>query len=117
MSRMRREEETIRVMIGMYCRDNHGEETLCRGCAGLQEYALIRLNRCKFQEGKTTCAKCPVHCFKPEMRAKVRRVMRYAGPRMIYRYPWKTVMHLLDGRRKEPVRSGEVTPSQLKERG
>ena len=37
------------------------------------------------------------------MREKIRTVMRYAGPRMIYRHPAAAVRHLLDCRRKEPV--------------
>ncbi len=73
-------------------------------CAPLRDYALERLDKCPFQEGKTTCAKCRVHCYKPEMREKVRTVMRYSGPRMLYRHPVLAVMHLVDSRRKSPAR-------------
>jgi hypothetical protein len=103
--RMRREAKTIEVMIGIYCRDQHGAaDTLCPECAELLDYALQRLDKCPYQEDKTTCANCPIHCYKPEMREKVRAVMRYAGPRMTFRHPILTLFHFLDGRRKEPLR-------------
>jgi hypothetical protein len=103
--RLARELATIQAMIRMYCRDQHGgHDGLCGECEALLGYARERLNRCPFQEGKTTCARCPVHCYKPAMRQRIRDVMRYAGPRMLYRHPVLTVRHLLDGRRKEPIR-------------
>ena len=103
--RLRRERRTIEVMIQIYCHDRHtpppGE--LCPGCRELQAYALQRLERCPFQEDKSTCARCAVHCYRPEMRARIREVMIYAGPRMLARHPLLAVRHLLDGRRKSPV--------------
>jgi len=42
----------------------------------------------------------------------VRKVMRYAGPRMIWKHPYLAIMHILvDSRRNEPLRAGKrVTP-------
>jgi predicted amidophosphoribosyltransferase len=103
--RIARERRTVQVMIELYCRDQHGvREGLCPACSELLEYADQRLDRCPFQEGKTTCANCSVHCYKPAMREQVKAVMRYAGPRMLYRHPILTLFHFLDGRRKEPLR-------------
>ena len=103
--RMARESRTIETMIHMYCRDHHGRKgTLCHGCLQLLQYAVERLEKCPFQEGKTTCSKCPVHCYKSENRDRIRAVMRYAGPRMIYRHPIMAVFHMIDGRREKPVR-------------
>jgi hypothetical protein len=62
----------------------------------LMNYALCRLERCPFGEDKTTCAKCPVHCYKPAMRARVKEVMRYAGPRMLLHSPMLALLHQLD---------------------
>ena len=104
--RMKREKRTIEAMVRLYCRDHHQTSAdLCPECQQLLDYALARLRKCPFQENKTTCAKCPIHCYNPAMRQKVKAVMRYAGPRMLYRHPILAVMHLLDGRRKQPVRS------------
>ena len=109
--RMDRERKTIEAMIRLYCADNHeSQDGLCADCTELLDYAQVRLDRCPFQEGKTTCAKCPVHCYKPDRREQVRVVMRYSGPRMLHRHLIMTLFHFIDGRRKQPVdekRSGD----------
>ena len=89
-------------MIHMYCHDTHGSKELCPECSALLDYARTRLEKCPFGEGKTTCTICPVHCYKPDMRERIRTVMRYAGPHMIYRHPLMTLFHFIDGRRKVP---------------
>jgi hypothetical protein len=99
-----REIKTVKAMISLYCRDNHRNNVLCPGCTELADYALERLTRCPFQEGKTTCAKCPAHCYEPRMREKIRAVMRYSGPRMTFHHPVLALFHLIDGRRKRPVK-------------
>lgn len=101
--RMTRESNTIAVMFALYCRNRHASNGLCSECVELLGYARERLEKCPFQEGKTTCAKCAVHCYRPVMREKIRVVMRYSGPRMIYRHPILAIFHLVDGLRKEPV--------------
>lgn len=104
--RMTRERSTVEAMIALYCHQQHGSNNgLCTECETLRIYAGRRLQSCPFQEGKTTCAKCPVHCYKMDMRERIRAVMRYAGPRMLYRHPLMTVKHMVDGLRKEPVRT------------
>ncbi len=102
-TRIDRESITVGHMVRLYCRYHHGR-TLCADCRQLLEYASERLERCPFQEGKTTCARCPVHCYRPEMRERVRQVMRYSGPRMTFRHPYLALRHLIDSRRKRPVR-------------
>jgi len=103
--RMSREKKTADAMIRLYCSGQHGTRSgLCADCREVSDYAMKRLEKCPFQERKTTCGNCRVHCYKPAMREKIREVMRYAGPRMIYRHPLLAFFHLLDGFRKEPVR-------------
>ncbi len=108
--RMAGEAKTMEVMVAMYCHDLHGlQGGLCDECQGLVAYAHARLERCPYQEGKTTCAKCPIHCYRPAVREQMRAVMRYAGPRMLWRHPILTAVHLWDGLRKEPLRSRRET--------
>ena len=102
--RMTRESNTIAVMVALYCRDQHAKDELCSECRELLDYAQERLKKCPFQEDKTTCVKCPVHCYKFAMREKVRVVMRYSGPRMMYRHPVLAIFHFIDGLRKEPTK-------------
>lgn len=101
--RIIREQKTVQCMITLRCREHHGKDELCSDCARLVEYSARRLQKCPFQDGKTTCAKCPVHCYRPDMRQSIREVMRYAGPRMIYRHPVMALGHFLDSTRKKPV--------------
>jgi hypothetical protein len=39
------------------------------------------------------------------MREKIRAVMRYAGPRMLYHHPLLAFYHMIDGMRKEPCKA------------
>lgn len=104
--RMIREHKTMEAMISIYCRGNHGkaEKRLCSECKALVAYAHQRLDRCPFQEDKTTCANCSVHCYNPDMREKIRGVMRYAGPRMAYLHPLLALLHFVNGFRKNQQR-------------
>jgi hypothetical protein len=97
--RLRRENKTVAIMVQMHCRDRHEGMGLCPDCAALLEYALRRVEGCPFGDKKPTCARCPVHCYRPEMREQIRAAMRYAGPRMTWRHPYLAAMHLLDRRR------------------
>jgi hypothetical protein len=101
--RLERERRTIDTMIFIYCRGHHkGGPVPCSECGALQEYAHKRLASCRFGAEKPTCANCTVHCYKPEMRERVRQVMRYSGPRMLLRHPVMAVRHVRDGRRPAP---------------
>lgn len=103
--RLRRERRTVDAMIAITCRDLHGggRHALCPECAELADYARFRLERCPFGADKPTCANCKVHCYRPEMRERIQRVMRHAGPRMVLRHPVLALLHLLvDERRPAP---------------
>jgi hypothetical protein len=102
--RLKREWGTLRAMVLCYCHDLHrtpGKE-LCLDCQALLSYATVRLERCRFGETKPTCAKCPVHCYAANRREQVKTVMRYAGPRMLWRHPVLSLFHWLDTFRRAP---------------
>lgn len=94
-------------MIDIACSQLHKtpKGDLCPECAELRDYALSRLSRCPFQERKTSCGNCRVHCYKPAMRERARLVMRTAGPRMPAQHPLLALWHYLDGWRKEPKKN------------
>jgi hypothetical protein len=101
--RLARERRTLAAMIACYCRGVHGtREGLCPECQGVLDYATVRLERCPFGENKPTCAKCPIHCYQPQLREQIKAVMGYAGPRMIWRHPILAVRHMLDATRPAP---------------
>jgi hypothetical protein len=103
--RRAREFAMIAAMLQMYWRAHHDERdaAFCADCAELHDYARRRLERCVFGDAKPTCANCTVHCYKASMRERVRQVMRWAGPRMVWRHPVLAVRHMIDGRLPVPV--------------
>lgn len=105
-----RELRTVSQMIAIYCagnhaHDEHGDRTerteraecgepLCAACKELDEYAALRTRKCRRMENKISCELCQNHCYAPEMQERIREVMRYAGPRMIWHHPIAAIRHL-----------------------
>ena len=95
MDRIESEKKTVGMMVRLYCRRYEGNKKLCQDCSQMLSYAKARLDRCKFGNEKPTCKKCPIHCYKPDMREKMRTVMRWAGPRMMLYHPIEAIKHLI----------------------
>lgn len=89
------EKRVVEQMIRLYCRRKEGHNELCPECAELLDYAMQRLDLCKFGNEKPTCRKCPVHCYRPDRREQIRIIMRWSGPRMILYHPLTAIRHLL----------------------
>lgn len=97
-----REKQMVSQMITLYCRrTHHTREALCPDCAALNQYACARSDRCPFMETKTFCSNCRVHCYKPDMREKIRIVMRFSGPRMIFYRPVVAIRHVVETKREK----------------
>lgn len=103
--RMEREQKTVRQMLCLFCREKHQAKKgeLCRDCQEVYDYALLRLKNCPFQEGKTTCGNCKIHCYKAKMREKIREIMSFSGPKMIFHHPVSAIGHIFDGLRKDAI--------------
>lgn len=95
MNRIKEEQRVVGQMIRLYCRKKEGNKELCPSCKELLQYATARLEHCKFGENKPTCKKCPIHCYSPQMRERIRKVMRWAGPRMIWYHPVAAIKHVI----------------------
>ncbi len=107
--RRERELRTIAVLIARFCRDHHTRtRALCTGCDELTTYARRRLERCPYGEAKPACTNCPIHCYQPKIRAQIRAVMRYAGPRLLLTHPILALRHWLDERKPVPDRPGRL---------
>lgn len=98
LTRKRQDEKQLMAeMISLYCRGSHAEpRDLCDDCRELLSYAEQRIDTCPRMAEKSFCASCPHPCYKPEMREKVRTVMRYAGPRLIFRHPMVCLRHAVE---------------------
>lgn len=97
-----REKELVSQMIALYCRKKHGtRKGLCKECEELMTYAIMRSDKCPFMETKTFCSNCRVHCYKPVMREKIREVMKFSGPRMIFTHPIIVVRHMMEAKKEK----------------
>lgn len=101
-SKREREKKTVEMMIGLYCKKNHGslKGDLCEECGRLRDYAFERTDQCPFMESKTFCTNCQVHCYRKDMRERIRTVMRYSGPRMVLYHPVVAFRHLMETKRE-----------------
>ena len=96
MKRIDREKLTVEEMIKFYCHHHHGRKIPCPHCQELLEYSQKRLDFCPFALKKSTCGHCLVHCYSVKMREQIKEVMRFAGPRMIFRHPLLALGHQID---------------------
>jgi len=64
----------------------HGtpKNVLCPECEEFLAYAMARRIRCPL-DPKPKCKECPIHCYSPRMRERVRDVMRVGGMYFILR--------------------------------
>lgn len=102
VTKREREKKVVSQMILLYCKKKHRYKNgLCKECSELENYAKQRSDKCPFMETKTFCSNCKVHCYKPEMREKIRKVMRYSGPRMIFSHPITAIQHVIESKKEK----------------
>ncbi len=101
-SKREREKRTVSLMIRIYCKKKHGtRKGLCPECEALDAYARMRSDKCPFMETKTFCSNCKVRCYKADMREKIRAVMRFSGPRMIFSHPIMAIRHVIESKKEK----------------
>lgn len=93
--RLSTERKTVHALIKIFCRAHHAPDAaLCPECQELEHYADERLSKCPFAENKPVCSRCRVHCYNKSMREQIRFVMRYSGPRLLFRHPLLAFKHI-----------------------
>ena len=95
-----KEKRMIKEMISLYCCKKHHSRHLCTECNELLNYANMRIDKCPFMETKTFCSICKVHCYKPDMQKKIKVVMRFSGPRMLFYHPVLALRHFIESRKE-----------------
>lgn len=104
-----REKKVVSLMISLYCHKKHGNfwkgyrgnSSLCAECAELDRYVRQQTDRCPVIATKTFCSNCRVHCYTPEMRERIKTVMRFFGPRMLFYHPIKAIRHVIESKREK----------------
>ncbi|WP_081625321.1 nitrous oxide-stimulated promoter family protein [Paenibacillus massiliensis] len=96
-NRIASEKYIVEKMIIVFCRGHRhssNHSSLCPECNELLSYAHKRLDQCRFGESKSFCEQCPIHCYSRQMRARIKEVMRYSGPRMLLYHPGLALKHM-----------------------
>lgn len=58
---------------------------LCPECAAFLEYAVGKRMKCPLEAEKPSCKHCRIHCYAPQQRALVKRIMAWSGRRLLLR--------------------------------
>ena len=101
---MKQEKEikVVSLMIRLYCKKNHKQKDgLCPECQELLDYVKFRRSKCPFGDNKPFCSNCKIHCYKPDMKEKIRIVMRFSGPRMLFYHPIIAIRHVTETLREK----------------
>lgn len=93
-SKREEEKNLVLLMIKIFCKSNHKNNNLCKECIELYSYAAGQIDKCRFMETKTFCSACPSHCYKKDMRERIREVMIFSGKRMLFYHPILALKHL-----------------------
>lgn len=67
---------------------------LCSDCQKLLAHAFVKRSRCPL-EPKPACKHCQSHCYHPDYRRRIQRVMKYSGLRLLFSGRLGYLIHLL----------------------
>jgi hypothetical protein len=96
--------EKLVSFLSMYCDAHHGHRLrrpfifryqrmsakvlegpdLCDECKKLLRHAVVMRVLCPL-DPKPKCRHCPDHCYRPLYREQMAKVMKYAGPRSLFK--------------------------------
>lgn len=84
---------TVCFMIEKYYENNKAEPGVKED---LLAYVEKKLSLCPHGDNKPSCSSCNIHCYDEDHREKIKKVMRYMGPRMAFYRPLKSLDHFLE---------------------
>ncbi len=91
--KIEKERKIVKLMIELYY-DKKLKHQFEDEKNDLIKYVNFRLDKCPFQDKKTFCSKCKIHCYQDAYKEKIKKVMRYSGPRMLFYHPVLLFKHL-----------------------
>ena len=112
--RLQRDLATLARFIDFYCRRRHRLAPrspvrikthdvdamvrkpleLCSSCRKLLAHAFVKRMRCPLSP-KPACKHCSSHCYHPNYRRDIQRVMKFSGPRLVLSGGLDYLRHLL----------------------
>lgn len=96
-----KEKDIVKIMVMMYSKGHdkipyEKNEELKK----LYAYCQARLERCPYKEKKSFCSNCKIHCYEKNKRQQIKAVMKYSGPRMLFKHPILLIKHSMQRRSK-----------------
>ncbi|NMD38267.1 MAG: nitrous oxide-stimulated promoter family protein [Christensenellaceae bacterium] len=92
--KLKQEKEILTQIVCLYCHKKHKYSELCPDCKELLDYAKKRSESCPYKKTKSFCSNCKNPCYRKDMREKIRKVMKFSGPRMIFYHPVIVIRHI-----------------------
>lgn len=102
--KLEKEKKISFLMIDLYYKKH--KHLSAAECQEMKDYVAVRLAKCPYGENKTFCSNCKIHCYKSEMREKIKEIMRFSGPRMIFYHPILAIKHVIETK-KERKKNGK----------
>lgn len=93
-TKKKQEKKIIEEMILLYCKKKH-KKYLCDDCKKVLDYSLKRITNCPFMEEKTFCSNCKKPCYNPKMKEKIKIIMKFSGPLMLFYHPILVIKHII----------------------
>jgi hypothetical protein len=83
---IKKQQRLLRRFVQVFCTHHHETPSgeLCEQCDDLLGYAAARLAACPM-DPKPKCRDCPVHCYRPDYRRRIREVMKFSGMHFVRR--------------------------------
>lgn len=83
-----KEKSVMFSMIKVFCKSKHKTKNfLCNECRNVLSYAYEKIEICPYMKNKTFCSSCKTHCYNKDMQEKIKQIMRFSGPKMIFYHP------------------------------
>jgi len=101
---IQKDTDKLARFLSMYCKAHHGHRlrkpfrfdyrklpakvladvNLCDECTRLLRHAVVKRVLCPL-DPKPRCRHCPDHCYRPLYRDQMSTVMKYSGPRSLFK--------------------------------
>lgn len=94
--KINKEKDIVKTMIAMYSK-GHDKVPFDENkeMQNLYAYCQLKLSKCPFKDKKKFCSNCTIHCYEITRRNQIKKVMKYSGPRMIFKHPILLIKHCL----------------------
>lgn len=96
--RRQKKHDIVVQMVDIYCSGNKhklDENGKCADCDLLLRYSKSRTDRCPYINETLFCSNCPTPCYRPDMKERMRDLMKYAGPRLFFKRPFTVIWHMI----------------------